>query len=51
MRVAGVTDELTVDYDDLERQLSERTRVVAFALASNATGSLADAKRICTARA
>ena len=47
VRVAGVTDELTVDYDDLERQLSERTRVVAFALASNATGSLADAKRIC----
>ena len=47
VRVAGVTDELTVDYDDLERLLSERTRVVAFALASNATGSLADAKRIC----
>jgi cysteine desulfurase family protein (TIGR01976 family) len=47
VRVAGVTDELTVDYDDLERQLTDRTRVVAFALASNATGSLADAKRIC----
>jgi cysteine desulfurase family protein (TIGR01976 family) len=47
VRVAGVTDALTVDYDDLERQLSERTRVVAFAIASNATGSLADAKRIC----
>ena len=47
VRVAGVTDELTVDYDDLERQLSDRTRVVTFALASNATGSLADAKRIC----
>ncbi|HEX7527193.1 MAG TPA: aminotransferase class V-fold PLP-dependent enzyme, partial [Gaiellaceae bacterium] len=31
VRVAGVTDELTVDYDDLERQLSDRTRVVAFA--------------------
>ena len=40
-------DELTVDYDDLERQLSDRTRVVAFALASNATGTIADAKRIC----
>jgi selenocysteine lyase/cysteine desulfurase len=38
---------LTVDYDDLERKLVERTRVVAFALASNATGSVADAKRIC----
>src|SRR5439155_16996512 len=48
VRAAGLSGELTVDYDDLERQLSERTRVVAFALASNATGSVADAKRICT---
>jgi cysteine desulfurase family protein (TIGR01976 family) len=47
VRVARATDELTIDYEDLERLLGERTRVVAFALASNATGSLADAKRIC----
>ena len=47
VRVVAATDELTVDYDDLERQLNERTRVVGFALASNATGSVADAKRIC----
>jgi cysteine desulfurase family protein (TIGR01976 family) len=47
MRTAKATDQLTIDYDDLERLLSERTRVVAFALASNATGSVADAKRIC----
>jgi cysteine desulfurase family protein (TIGR01976 family) len=47
VRIAAATDELTVDYDDLERQLGERTRVVAFAIASNATGSIADAKRIC----
>jgi cysteine desulfurase family protein (TIGR01976 family) len=45
--VVAATDELTVDYDDLARQLGERTKVVAFALASNATGSIADAKRIC----
>jgi cysteine desulfurase family protein (TIGR01976 family) len=45
--VVAATDELTVDYDDLTRQLGERTKVVAFALASNATGSVADAKRIC----
>jgi cysteine desulfurase family protein (TIGR01976 family) len=51
VRVVDATDDLTVDYDDFERKLSERTRVVAFALASNATGSLADARRICrTAR-
>jgi cysteine desulfurase family protein (TIGR01976 family) len=47
VRIAQATDELTVDYDDLQRQLNERTRVVAFALASNATGTVADAKRIC----
>lgn len=45
--VVDATDELTVDYDDLERKLSDRTKVVAFALASNATGSVADAQRIC----
>ena len=47
VRTARATEQLTIDYEDLERQLTERTRVVAFALASNATGSLADAKRIC----
>jgi cysteine desulfurase family protein (TIGR01976 family) len=47
VRVAAATEELTVDYDDLAAKLNERTRVVAFALASNATGSIADAKRIC----
>jgi cysteine desulfurase family protein (TIGR01976 family) len=47
VQVTEATDELTIDYDDLERKLSDRTRVVAFALASNATGSVADAKRIC----
>jgi len=47
VRVVAATDDLTVDYDDLERQLNERTRVIAFAYASNATGSVADAKRIC----
>jgi cysteine desulfurase family protein (TIGR01976 family) len=45
--IADATDDLTVDYDDLERKLTDRTRVVAFALASNATGSIADATRIC----
>jgi cysteine desulfurase family protein (TIGR01976 family) len=47
VRIARARDDLTVDYEDLERQLGARTRVVAFALASNATGSIADAKRIC----
>ncbi len=47
VRIVDATDDLTVDYDDLVRKLSDRTRVVAFAFASNATGSVADAKRIC----
>lgn len=47
VRVAKATDELTIDYEHLERLVSERTRVIAFALASNATGSIADAKRLC----
>ncbi|HUY71318.1 MAG TPA: aminotransferase class V-fold PLP-dependent enzyme [Gaiellaceae bacterium] len=45
--VAAATDGLEIDYDDLERKLSGQTRVVAFALASNATGSVAEARRIC----
>jgi cysteine desulfurase family protein (TIGR01976 family) len=48
VNVVQATDDLTVDYDDLERRLSERTRVVAFVLSSNAVGSVADAKRICS---
>ncbi len=47
VRLVDVRDDLTVDMDDLERQLGPRTRVVAFAWASNAVGSVADARRIC----
>ena len=47
VKIVEATDEFIVDYDSLEQQLSDRTRVVAFAIASNATGSLADAARIC----
>ena len=36
-----------LDLSDLESQLSERTRVVAFPWASNALGTVVDAKRIC----
>ena len=39
-------DDTTLDLDDLERQLTDRTRVVAFTLASNAVGTLTDARRI-----
>ena len=41
-----IADDTTLDYDDLERKLTDRTRVVAFPLASNAVGTLPDARRI-----
>ncbi len=46
VRFADITDDCAVDMDDLERQLSERTRIVAFPVASNAVGTLTDAPRI-----
>jgi cysteine desulfurase family protein (TIGR01976 family) len=41
--------DVTLDEDALEDMLSERTRVVAFTLASNAVGSIPDAARIAAA--
>jgi cysteine desulfurase family protein (TIGR01976 family) len=41
-----INDDTTLDLDDLQRLLSDRTRVVAFPVASNAVGTLSDAKRI-----
>ncbi len=38
--------DATLDLEDLERQLGERTRVVAFPWASNAVGTVTDAHRI-----
>ncbi len=39
--------DTTLDFDDLESKLSDRTRVVAFAWASNAIGTVVDAARVC----
>ena len=36
-----------LDFDDLAAKLSDRTRVVAFAWASNAVGTVVDAARVC----
>jgi cysteine desulfurase family protein (TIGR01976 family) len=43
---ADINDDTTLDLDDLQRLLSERTRVVAFPVASNAVGTLSDVRRI-----
>jgi cysteine desulfurase family protein (TIGR01976 family) len=41
-----IHDDTTVDLGDLERQLTDRTRVVAFPLASNAFGTMPDVARV-----
>jgi cysteine desulfurase family protein (TIGR01976 family) len=46
VHVARINDDTTLDLDDLERKLSDRTRVVAFPIASNAVGTLTDVRRI-----
>jgi selenocysteine lyase/cysteine desulfurase len=39
--------DTALDFDDLAAKLSDRTRVVAFAWASNAVGTMVDAARVC----
>ncbi|MEO8289889.1 MAG: cysteine desulfurase-like protein [Gaiellaceae bacterium] len=47
VRFADLREEdCTLDLDDLERQLSDRTKVVAFPWASNAVGTITDVRRI-----
>ena len=46
VRFAGVTDDLMLDLEDLESLLSDRTKVVAFPVASNAVGTKPDVARI-----
>jgi cysteine desulfurase family protein (TIGR01976 family) len=46
VRFVDINDDTTLDLADLERQLSGRTRVVAFPVASNAVGTLSDVRRI-----
>ena len=46
VRFVDIADDTSLDLDDLERQLGDRTRVVAFPVASNAVGTLTDVRRI-----
>jgi cysteine desulfurase family protein (TIGR01976 family) len=39
--------DTTYDFDDLRAKLTDRTRVVAFAWASNAIGTITDAAEVC----
>src|SRR5947208_9198546 len=47
VRTVELGEDSTLDYDDLASKLSDRTRVVAFAWASNAVGTVVDARRVC----
>ena len=47
VHVIELNPDTTLDLADLERKLSVRTRVVAFAWASNAIGTVTDARRVC----
>ena len=46
VRFVDINEDTTLDLDDLQRQLTDRTRVVAFPVASNAVGTLTDVRRI-----
>jgi len=47
VRHVGLNDDTTLDFGDLQRKLGPRTKVVAFAWASNAIGTVVDARRVC----
>ncbi len=47
VRTIELLPDTSLDYADLESKLSDRTRVVAFAWASNAVGTLVDARQVC----
>ena len=46
VRYVDVTEELALDYDDLERQLSNKTKVVALPAAANSVGTAPDVRRV-----
>jgi len=46
VQLVELNDDSTLDLDDLTSKLSDRTRVVAFPLASNALGTLVDGRRV-----
>ena len=47
VKLVELRPDTTLDLDDLQAKLSDRTRVVAFAWASNAVGTVTDARRVC----
>jgi cysteine desulfurase family protein (TIGR01976 family) len=46
VKVAGLTSDLDVDFDDLEAKVTDRTRVVGFPVAANSVGTAPDVRRL-----
>jgi len=46
VRFAEIDEQCRLDFDELERLVTERTRVIAFPVASNAVGTLVDVTRV-----
>ena len=46
VHVAGVTGDLELDYDDVARLVSEKTRVLGFPVAANSVGTAPDVARL-----
>jgi cysteine desulfurase family protein (TIGR01976 family) len=46
VRQVDVLPDTSLDYDDLARKLSARTRIVAFPWAANSVGTITDARRV-----
>ncbi len=46
VKYVDIKSDGTLDYDDLENKLTEKTRVVAFPIMSNVLGTINDARRI-----
>ncbi len=46
VRFVRVRDDLSLDLDDLQAQLTDRTRVVAFPAAANSVGTAPDVRRV-----
>ncbi|HUY98334.1 MAG TPA: aminotransferase class V-fold PLP-dependent enzyme [Verrucomicrobiae bacterium] len=46
VRTVDINDDTTLNYDDLRRQLTSRTRIVAFPLASNAIGTTVNGSEV-----
>ncbi|MHB1527410.1 MAG: aminotransferase class V-fold PLP-dependent enzyme [Acidiferrobacteraceae bacterium] len=47
VREVDIHPDTTLDYDDLARLLTDRTKIVSFPWASNAVGTTVDAARVC----